>query len=70
MKNDKKTKKGQILKHLQAGKVITPHIALRLYSHMRLASCINRLRNEGYNIKTTMKMSLFNEPFAEYKLEV
>ncbi len=69
MKNKPSTKKGKILKHLQDGKAITPLIALRLYSHFRLASCINRLRNEGYNIETVIKWGLFEEPYAEYSLE-
>ena len=69
MKNDKKTKKGQILQHLQKGKTITPYIALAQFGHFRLASCICRLRNEGFNITTTIKRNLHQEPFAEYRLE-
>lgn len=69
MKNDPKSKKGKILKHLQAGKTITPYIALSQFSHFRLASCICRLRDEGFNITTTMKTNTFKEPFAEYNLE-
>ena len=70
MKNDPKGKKGKILAHLQRGQVITPQTALRLYGHMRLASCIHRLRGEGYNIITTMRTSLHGEPYAEYKLVI
>ena len=69
MKNGPKSKKGKILKHLQDGKTITPQIALRMYGHFRLAVVINRLRNEGYNITTTIKWSLFEEPYGEYTLK-
>ena len=69
MKNDPKSKKGKILKHLQDGKVLTHLIAIRLYSHSRLAVAINRLRDEGYDITTTMKKSMFNEPYGEYTLK-
>lgn len=68
MKNSPESKKGRILRHLQRGQVITPQTALRLYGHMRLASCIHRLRGEGYNITTTMRTSLHGESYAEYKL--
>lgn len=69
MKNEPKTKKGKILKHLQQGKVITPYIALSQFGHFRLASCICRLRSEGFNIPTTMMKNTFGEPFAQYHLE-
>lgn len=68
MKNDPKSKKGKILKHLQDGMFITHLMAIRLYGHSRLAVAINRLRNEGYNITTTMKKSMFNESYGEYKM--
>jgi hypothetical protein len=68
MKNLPETKKGKILAHLQSGRTITPAQALQYYGHFRLASCINRLRNEGYNIKTTIRQTIFKEPYAEYEL--
>ena len=46
--------KYQILNHLKS-KTITPLEALDLFGCMRLASRINELRYEGYNIQTQMK---------------
>lgn len=69
MKNKPGTKKALILNHLKNGRPLTPQQALRLYGHMRLASCINRLRNEGFDIKTTMRYGLFvRDQYAEYHL--
>ena len=68
MKNNPKEKKGMILRHLQRGQTITGTGALRLYGVYRLSSTIHRLRNEGYNITTTMRKSLHGESYAEYKL--
>ena len=68
MKSSKKSKTRKILEHLQSNKVITPQIALRNFSHFRLAVVINRLRNEGFNIITTMKSNALGECYAEYKL--
>lgn len=70
MKNKPTSPKGKILKHLQDGRVITPQIALSLYSHMRLASCIFRLRSEGFPIKTKMQRSIRGDNFAEYSMTV
>ena len=68
MKHDLETKKGKILRHLQDGMSITPAIALRVYGHFRLAVCINRLRGEGFHIKTKMQYSIRGDQFAEYSL--
>ena len=43
----------QILNHLKK-KSITPIEALNLYGCFRLAARISDLRNDGYNIKTTI----------------
>ena len=69
MKNKPGTKKSLILNHLKNGRPLTPQQALRLYGHMRLASCINRLRDEGYPILTTMRYGLFvRDQYAEYHM--
>ena len=70
MKNDLETKKGKILRHLQDQGSITPEVALRVYGHFRLAVCINRLRNEGFHIKTKMMYSIRGDQFAVYSLIV
>ena len=69
MKNDIKTKKGRILKHLQSGRALTHLQAIRLYSHSRLASCVCRLRKEGYPIETTIRYTIMREPFGEYRMK-
>ena len=68
MKNQPGSKKGRILRHMQHGNIMTPMKALRNYGVFRLAVTINRLRNEGYNIETTM-MTEGESTFASYKLE-
>lgn len=68
MKNKPESKKGRILSHFQSGRTLTHLQALRLYSHSRLASCVNRLRNEGYDIKTTIIYNLLSEGYAQYHL--
>ena len=69
MKNAPDSKKGRILLHLESGRVITPQIAIGLYGAYRLASTINRLRNEGYDIKTTIMRNIFGELYASYSLK-
>lgn len=68
MKNAPDSKKGRILRHLWSGRSLTHLQAIRLYSHSRLASCVNRLRNEGYDIKTTIIYNLLGEGYAQYHL--
>ena len=70
MKNKPGSKKGMVLNHLKNGRTLTPQVALRLYGHMRLASCINRLRNEGFDIKTNIRYGLFHrDQYDEYSME-
>jgi hypothetical protein len=60
----------EILEHLQGlgrGK-ITPLEALHNFGCFRLASRINELRKEGYEIKTTM-VEQNGKMFAEYSLK-
>lgn len=69
MKNDIQSKKGKILVHLQRGQTITPRQAIAIYGSFRLASTINRLRDEGFNINTIMRTNLQGEIFAEYSMK-
>ena len=48
------TQKAAVLKHLQAGKTITQEEAKAAHGIMRLASRIDELRREGWNVVTTM----------------
>lgn len=68
MKNNPKSKKGRILRHLQGGRTITQWQALSLYGSMRLASTINRLRNEGFKIDMNMRTGIHGDIYGEYKL--
>lgn len=63
----KTSKSDLILNHLLDGKGITQRIAIDLYQHYRLASVINRLRNRGFNIETTMIIT-DTASYARYKL--
>jgi hypothetical protein len=48
------SKHQEIRQHLQRGESITGLQAIDLYHVYRLSSVINRLRNEGLEIETTM----------------
>ena len=50
----KQSKHNQIKAHLESGRQITGLGALGAYNLYRLSSVINRLRNEGMKIKTTI----------------
>lgn len=69
----KTTQKQMILGYLQGGGTITQGQALRWYSVGRLASRINDLRNDGYNISAKMvtEKNQFGQPVkvASYKLQ-
>ena len=56
-----------ILKHLSSGKHITQMEALKKFGCMRLGARIFDLKEQGYNIKTTM-ISKNNKRFAKYQL--
>jgi len=68
----KLTQKAKVLRHLQEIGTITPIQAFFDYSVMRLAVIVFRLKDEGYNIETTILQSenKFGEPvrYAQYKL--
>ena len=57
-----------IVYHLHNIGSLTPLEALERYGCFRLGSRINDLRNQGYNIKTTMVKNN-NKRFAKYTLE-
>ncbi len=69
----KLTQKQKVLRHLKEIGAITPVQAFFDYSVMRLAAIVFILKDEGYNIKTTILKSenKFGEPvrYAQYKLE-
>lgn len=48
------TQKEMIIMHLKQCHKITPMVALEEYGIYRLSAIINILRNEGYNISTTL----------------
>lgn len=60
--------KDRVLNHLKSGKTITPMEALIEYGTMSLQYHIYKLREEGYDIRTTMRQSLNKKRFAEYKM--
>lgn len=62
------TQKDKILMHLKSGKGITSLIALNEYDCFHLATCIYRLRAEGYPIRTTMIRNLNGNLYAYYHL--
>lgn len=63
------TKIDSVKKRLLKGKPITQRIAIEKFDYYRLASGINRLRNRGMNITTTMKEKNPGKvQYAEYTL--
>lgn len=66
------TKTKQILDHLKSGKSITSLQAIDLYGATRLSAIIFKLRDRGYDIKTTMVQALDRNQntvnFAVYRL--
>ena len=68
----KLTQKQKILRHLQEVGTITPVQAFFDYSIMRLAAIVFDLKDDGYDIETTILKSenKFGEPvrYAQYKL--
>ena len=57
-----------ILRHLKAGKGISPQEALVVYSISRLASCIHEIRAAGYRVCTTMRQDERDHKYAKYTL--
>ncbi|HEY4756034.1 MAG TPA: helix-turn-helix domain-containing protein [Ignavibacteriaceae bacterium] len=63
-------KKRLIAEHLKRGESITGLQALALYDAYRLSSTINRLRNEGLKIETTMIQRDDSTSFAKYWIPI
>ena len=59
----------EILSALQQGESITPLDALDRFGTMRLAARCQELRDEGYDIKTTMR-ERNGKAYAVYTMEV
>ena len=62
------TQKDSVIAHLKQGLEITPLDALEQYGIFRLSAIIFNLKQEGYNIKTTMVKNKYGKKFASYKL--
>jgi hypothetical protein len=65
--NTMKTQNEQILAFLKKGKKITPLDALDRFQCFRIASRVNELREQGYNIKTEM-IKRNGKRYAQYSL--
>ena len=57
----------QILRHLQAGKTLTPLQALRKFGCLRLSGRIHELRAEGHNIRSDM-VKRAGKRIAQYRM--
>jgi hypothetical protein len=67
VKGTRMNQKTHILEHLESGKKITPIEALNMFGCFRLAAVVFDLKQEGYDIRTTMIKNA-NKTFAEYSL--
>ena len=61
------SKEQRIFRYLKRGRKITQRIAIRKFQYYRLAVAINRFRNYGHIIETTMRTE-GESTFAEYKM--
>lgn len=64
------TKYKLVRNHLLSGMPITPLQSLRLYGLQRLASLINRMRNEGHKVKTVMVEEPDGTRYAKYYIPI
>lgn len=64
------TKYSKVRKHILSGQPITALQSLRLYGLQRLASLINRMRNEGHKIKTIMVEEPGGTRYAKYYIPI
>ena len=64
------TQTKRILEHLQEGKTLTPLEALDMFGTFRLGSIIFNLRQDGFEIKTTIVDGGFGKRYAKYSMEV
>lgn len=69
MKHKQGSKIAKINAHLLSGESITPLKAIGLYRVTRLASDINRLRDDGLFVITTNKLApMTGDKYAEYSI--
>lgn len=61
------TQSQSILKHLKAGRTLTPLEALRKFGTLRLSGRILELREAGYRIRTKL-VSVRGKRVAEYQM--
>ena len=64
----KASQKDMVLDYLVQFGPITPLKAQAEFGVWRLASVINRLRNDGHRIISIRRRTYNNRPFAEYRL--
>lgn len=64
------TQKEDVLKHLTAGKTITPAKALTVYGITRLAARIYELKRDGHDIISRLKEDEKGRAYAEYRLSI
>lgn len=62
------SQKVMVLNYLQSFGPITPLKAQSEFGCWRLASVINRLRNDGHSIITVPRRTYSGKAFAEYRL--
>lgn len=62
--NKQLSQRQRVLGHLLSGRSLTPIESLQNFGCYRLSSVIHKLRNNGYNIKTTM----VDGKYAKYKI--
>lgn len=62
------TQQMSILHYLQEGKSITALEAMQMFRCMRLAAVVKDLRNQGYDISTTIVKGVGLKHYARYRL--
>lgn len=62
------TQKETILKHLKRKKTLSSFEALLVYGITRLASRVDELRKDGWNIETVMKKDEKGKRYARYRM--
>lgn len=62
------TQVARVRAHLEAGKTITPAVAITVYGIFRLASVIEDLRNAGMEIDMVLKYDEVGKQYGEYRV--
>lgn len=60
----------KVRRHLEAGKSITPLLAMGVYGISRLSSVIEDLRNEGMEIDTILRRDEEGKQYGEYRKHI